>query len=108
MIPDQTPEPRAIGECLQAADSPAHPLWARLDRLVQIQSAIAEWAGDPLARSLSVANVRDGLLFLYADSAAALTQVRYRQTELLAFLRSRLGGEALKLEVKVSPSARSG
>jgi hypothetical protein len=108
MKPIQTPEPRAIGECLQAAGSPTLRLWAQLDRLAQIQSAITDWAGDPLARSLSVANFRDGRLILHTDSAAALTQVRFRQQELLQFLQNRLGVDALKLEVKVDPSARSG
>ncbi|MBL6750147.1 MAG: DUF721 domain-containing protein [Nevskia sp.] len=112
MIPtpptEPTAEPVAVGECLRAPGSPARKLWAQLDRLAQIQTAIRDWAGDPLARSLSVANFRDGLLFLNTDSAAALTQVRYRQQELLQFLQNRLGVDAVRLEVKVNPSARSG
>jgi hypothetical protein len=47
-------------------------------------------------------------LVIYAASAAALTQVRYKQQELIHFLRQRLGLASTKVEVKINPSARSG
>lgn len=85
-----------------------HRLLARAGRLAVIQTAIREWAGEPLASSLTIANERDGVLVVYAASAAALTQVRYKQQELIQFLRERHLVTATKLEVKINPTARSG
>lgn len=101
----QQSEPKNIGACLNDAAFPTRGLWAHAGRLTQIQSALHEWAGEPLAHSLSVANERDGLLIVYAESAAALTQVRYRQQELIQFLLQRVNLRAIKLEVKIRPSA---
>jgi hypothetical protein len=81
---------------------------ARASHLAELQSAIRDWAGEPLASSLIIANERDGTLIVYAASAAALTQVRYKQQELIHFLHQRLGSAPTKIEVKISPSATNG
>jgi hypothetical protein len=86
-----------------------HQLLARAGRLAEIQSAIRDWArnwaGEPLASSLIVANERNGILLVYTNSAAALTQVRYRKQELIQFLHQRLGLATEKIDVKIHPSA---
>src|ERR1700757_3011765 len=97
-----------IGTCFNEPGSALHQLMARAGRLADIQTAIRDWAGEPLASSLTIANERDGVLVVYAASAAALLQVRYKQQELIQFLRERLSLTATKLEVKINPTARSG
>jgi len=37
-----------------------------------------------------------------------LTQVRYKQQELIHFLRQSLGMASTKIEVKINPSAKAG
>ena len=108
MKPPQEPEARGIGSCLDRPGSSTRHLLNRALRLADLESAIRGWAGEPLALSLSVANERDGTLVLYAASAAALTQLRYRQQELLQFLHQRLGLDTEKLEIKIKPTAHGG
>jgi hypothetical protein len=108
MKPPREPDARGIGACLSDAGSSLHKLLARAAWLTEIQKVVRDWAGEPLASSLMVANERDGTLVIYAASAAALTQVRYKQQELIHFLRQRLVFTSEKLEVKINPSARSG
>jgi hypothetical protein len=108
MKPPREPDAIGIGACLNDPGSSLHKLLARAAQLTEIQTAIRDWAGEPLASSLTVANERDGTLVVYAASAAALTQVRYKQQELIQFLQQRLGLTSKKLEVKINPSAKSG
>ena len=108
MKPPREPDALGIGACLNDPGSSLHHLMARASHLAAIQTAIRDWAGEPLASSLTIANERDGILVVYAASAAALTQVRYKQQELIQFLRERLVSASTKLEVKISPSAKSG
>ena len=108
MKPPREPDAIGIGACLNDPGSTVHKLLARAGQLAELQSAIRDWAGEPLASSLMVANERDGTLVIYAASAAALTQVRYKQQELIHFLHQRLGLAATKIEVKINPSAGRG
>jgi len=108
MKPPREPDAIGIGACLNDPGSSVHHLLARAGRLAKIQTAIREWAGEPLASSLTIANERNGVLVVYAASAAALTQVRYKQQELIQFLRERLSLTSTKLEVKINPTARGG
>ena len=108
MKPPREPDAKGIGACLNDPDSSVHSLLARASQLADIQSALRDWAGEPLASSLTIANERDGVLVIYAASAAALTQVRYKQQELIHFLRQRLGLASTKVEVKINPTAKSG
>ncbi len=108
MKPPQEPDAIGIGACLNGTDSPVHKLLMRAGQLADVQSAIRSWAGEPLASSLFIANFRDGTLFIYAASAAALTQVRYNQQELIHFLRQNLGLATIKIEVKINPSSAKG
>ncbi len=107
MTPSQKePEARELGTFLDKPGSSTHSLLARARRLSEIESAMREWAGEPLALSLSVANEREGTLVVFTTSAAALTQLRYRQQELIRFLHQRLGLILHKLEIKNTPTAR--
>jgi hypothetical protein len=108
MKPPREPDARDIGACLSDPGSSLHKLLARAAQLTEIQTVVRDWAGEPLASSLTVANERDGTLVIYAASAAALTQVRYKQQELIQFLHQRLGLASKKLEVKINPAAPSG
>jgi len=108
MKPPREPDAKGIGACLNDPGSSVHNLLARASQLADIQSALRDWAGEPLASSLTIANERDGVLVIYAASAAALTQVRYKQQELIHFLRQRLGLASTKVEVKINPTAKSG
>ncbi len=100
-----------VGAHLDNPDSPAHELLRRAQRLGEIQRILREilrdWSLEPLAHSLRTANERDGVLIVYADSAAALTQVRYRRQDLLKALQERLAPAPEKLEIKMRPSAQS-
>jgi hypothetical protein len=95
---------QSVGACFGDLKSPIGKLFSRARRLAELESAVRSWAGEPLARSLRVANERDGILVIYATSAAALTQVHYRQKELL----QRLGTSIRKIEAKVLPTAPCG
>ena len=108
MNPPREPDTKGIGAYLGDAGSSVQKLMARAAQLTEIQALIRDWAGEPLASSLSVANERDGTLVVYAASAAALTQVRYKQQELIQFLHQRLGLTSKKIEVKINPAAKSG
>lgn len=102
-------ESRSLGACLNDAGSEARRLLSRADHLLHIESALREWAADTrLARSLRIANERDGRLVIYADSAAAATTLRYRQQELIQFLRHKLSLNATSIEVKIRPPAVGG
>lgn len=108
MTPPREHDAKGIGAYLGDPGSSLHKLMARATQLTEVQALIRDWAGEPLASSLSVANERDGTLVVYAASAAALTQVRYKQQELIQFLRQRLGLTSTKIEVKINPAASSG
>lgn len=105
MTPPREHDAKGIGTYLGDPGSSVHKLMARARQLTEIQALIRDWAGEPLASSLSVANERDGTLIIYAASAAALTQVRYKQQELIQLLHQRLGLTSKKIEVKIYPAA---
>jgi len=103
MKPPREPDAKGIGAYLNDPGSPWQKLLARADRLAQVQAAIRNWAGEPLGSALTVANERGGSLVIYAASAGALTQVRYRQQELIQLLRRQLNLPSTKVEVKLIP-----
>ncbi|HET7797160.1 DciA family protein [Nevskia sp.] len=97
-----------VGAHLSLPGSPVQALLRQANRLESIQRMIRDWAREPLANSLRVAHERDQTLVIYADSAAAFTQIRYRQPELQQFLSVRLENPALKLDIKMRPAAQMG
>lgn len=99
---------KTVGAHLDQPGSPVQTLLHRAQHLGDIQQLLRDWAHEPLAHSLRIANERDGVVVVYADSAAAYTQVRYRQQELLNLLRQRLGPAYQKVEIKMRPAAQNG
>lgn len=102
------PDAKSVGAHLDSPGSPLHALLDRARGLTTLQQLVRQWAGEPLGRSLHVANERDGIVVVFADSAAAFTQLRYRQQELLQALQARSGNTLLKLEIKMRPAAQNG
>ena len=96
-----------LGAHLALPASPVQRLLRQAGRLTVIQGMIRDWAREPLASSLSVANEREDVIVLHVASAAAHTQLRYRKQDLLHFLQERLEKPALRLEFKVRPSAQT-
>ena len=99
---------KSIGACLNDPSSPVGKLINQTRTLTELEAAVRDWAGEPLAHSLHVANLRGEVLVICATSSAALTSVRYRQKELFEHLRKRLGLAINKLEAKVLPTAQFG
>ena len=97
-----------VGAHLLSQGSPASALLARARQLEMIQSMIRDWAQAPLASALRIANERGGVVVLHVDSAAALTQLRFRQQELLQLLRQRLDSPSLQLEIQLRPASQIG
>lgn len=95
-----------LGAHLVHPDSPVQGLLKRASRLENIQKMLRDWAREPLAGSLRVANEREGVVVVYVASATAHTQLRYRQQEMLELLRSGLGNPSLKLEIKMRPASQ--
>ena len=95
-----------LGAHLVHPDSPVQGLLRQAGRLEGIQKMLRDWAREPLASSLRIANEREGVVVVYIDSAAALTQLRYRQQEMLQVLRDGLGKPTLTLEIKLRPASQ--
>lgn len=95
-----------IGAHLLGPDSPLQRLLGQVDRIQRIQALVRDWAREPLADSLAVANERADVVVIHTASAAAHTELHYRRTELLAFLRARLDEPGLRLVTRVRPDAR--
>ena len=95
-----------LGAHLIHPDSPVQGLLRQAGRLEGIQKMLRDWAREPLASSLRIANERDGVVVVYVDSAAAHTQLRYRQQDMLQVLRDGLGKPQLKLEIKMRPTSQ--
>lgn len=98
---------QSIGAHLDSSESPVLALLRRARGIEEIQHILREWAAAPWSRALRVANARDGTVVVHADSAAAFTQLRYRQQELLELLRLKLGNPALQLDIKLRTVAQN-
>lgn len=97
-----------VGAHLISPDSPVAALLARARHLEAIQKIVRDWAPSPLDRALRIANLRDGSVVLVVDSAPALTQLRFRQQELIELLRQRLNSPSLQVEIQMQPVSPSG
>lgn len=106
--PTTPSEAQSVGSHLDRTPPLVRDLLGRARRLVEIERVIHAWAQAPLSNSLRVANVRDGVLVLLIENAAAYTAIRYRQQELLEVLRQRLGMTIRKVEMKTVPAVPSG
>ncbi len=99
-------EARSLGACLDDLRSPLRRVLDRAGELAALQAAVRLWIVQfsPRPPSVEVSLSDDGTLTIYADSAAALTQIRYRQRELLDFLKERGALDSVKLHTKIMPA----
>lgn len=70
-----------------------------LSRFTQI---LRDFLSEPWADAVSVANLRDDVIVLYCANASAQTLLRYRQTELLSFVRQRIQPACTRIELRVA------
>ncbi len=90
---------KTIDECLSRR-STVQALLSRADMLREIQTAIRGLLG-PAGDGVRVANIRDGTLVLFVDSAAVGTRIRFGEAQILGLVRDRFGHGVWKLQVKV-------
>ena len=89
---------------LQGADIyRVHSLW-RVDEIEALQNICRRWSSEPWMGALRVVNVRGQTLVVHAESAAALTALRYRREALLAYLREHGRWPLTRLETRVRPA----
>lgn len=99
-------EDKPLGAHLIHPNSPVQGLLRQASRLEGIQKMLRDWVREPLASSLRIANEREGVIVVFVDSAAAHTQLRYRQQEMLQVLREGLQKPSLQLEIKMRPASQ--
>lgn len=80
------------------------PLLQQVRHIQAVQQACRHWSSEPWMQAIRVANVRAGTLVIHADSAAALTALRYRREALLGYLREQYGWPLTRLETRVRPN----
>lgn len=90
---------------LRRQQHPLRDLIERAERLAALDDALRRWTREPWFKSIRLANIRGDTVVLFASNAAALVPLRYRQQELLAFLREALNIPCSRLETKVRPPA---
>lgn len=101
-------EARSIGSYLS---DPLFSMRDRLnqaERLIQLQNSLCQWLPASLRQAVFIAAEQDGELILHADSAAALVAIRYRETELLTYLRQNFALNATKIVTKIVPTLHLG
>ena len=86
-------------------DSAALPsgLLARAARLHALNVAFVHWASrwGSWAQQVQLANIEAGRVAFIADSAAPLTPLRYRQAEVLAWVRAHVAEPCERLSIVV-------
>ena len=98
-------EARSVGDYLSDPRFSARRLLTEAERLTQLQIFLCEWAPASLRPFLHIAAEREGELVIHTSSAAALTEIRYRQSELLDYLRRHFDLSATKVVTKIVPTA---
>ena len=76
---------------------------AKTNELVEYTQILRNFLAEPWAEAVRVANLRGDVLVVYCENASALTLLRYRQDDLLAFVRRRICPTCTKVESKVRP-----
>lgn len=103
MSDDPTPrQARPIGDLLTAGGT-ALALLRRARLLEQVQDLVRRELEPATAPAVRVANIRDGVLVLYASHAAAATRVRFASRKLLEQLRAQMRIDVWSLEVVTLP-----
>lgn len=81
-------------------------LLARADRLADLDRAFRDWLAPlgPWARHVRLANLDAERVILWTTSAAAVTPLRYRQADILAWFEQHAGAGFSRLNVTVRSS----
>lgn len=82
-------------------------LLARAARLAELDRAFRDWLAPlgPWTRHVRLANLEAERVALVAGSAAAVTPLRYRQSEILDWFSAHTGEHCTRLNVTVRSSA---
>ena len=91
-----------VGDWLQK-NIDAYALLDRAGQISVLNQALHQWCADYWVGQIRIANLRSGVLVVYASSAAALVSLRSRQTELMSFLNTRFAIRCRNVEAKVVP-----
>ena len=79
-------------------------LLSRAQRLRAINNELQkQWASEPWAGSLRIANIRGNTVVVYAQTAACLVPLRYRKASLLGLLKEQFGLNCTELQATVRP-----
>lgn len=100
----KTPSPDAqpLDRWLQGSSALGR-LLSRSQRLQDLDRRLNRWLAEPWAASVRIADLEGTTLIVFCDSAAALTQFRYRVPEAMAYLRQSCGLSLTRIEAKVRP-----
>lgn len=81
-------------------------LLARAARLADLDRAFRDWLAPlgPWARHVRLANLDAERVALLTSSAAAMTPLRYRQADILAWFEAHAGARFTRLNITVRPS----
>jgi hypothetical protein len=96
-------EAKSLLPTLRSQPSSLRGLVERAERVAALDRELRQWTQEPWFDSVRLVNVRGDTAILFASSAAVLVPLRYRQQELLSFIRERLRLPCVKLETKVKP-----
>lgn len=103
MLPEST-KPLSVGEHIAIGTSLEH----KVRQLEHINRSIQDWCEENWRPQLRAVNIRADTLVIFSSSAAALIQLRLRQTDLLHHLNNRLQLGIKTLDLKVMPSLSPG
>lgn len=78
---------------------------AHARRLEALDEGLRAFLGAPLQRHCRLANLRDGILVVHADSPAWSTRLRYQERQILAYMRRAAEPTVRRLVVRVKPPA---
>jgi hypothetical protein len=96
-------KPSPLTELLGRQDSGLKSLAAEARRLEALRRRILGYLPSPAADHCLGADLKDGVLTLYMDSAAWTTGLRYQHAELLGALRQELSQPCHTLKLRVLP-----
>lgn len=96
-------KPSLLTELLGRRDSGLKGLAAEAHRLEALRHRILGYLPPAAANHCLGADLKDGVLTLYMDSAAWTTGLRYQHAELLGALRQELGQPCHTLKLRVLP-----
>lgn len=94
---------RKLSDWLQGQSGVLQKTLSRTQHLVQMNRALHEWLREPWADAIRIANVEGDAVIIHAAHAAAATLLRFRQTELLAWVQQGFVPGCTEIQIKVRP-----